>query len=424
MRVEFPEKLRPLFSPSRFKSVRGGRDGGKSWGVARALLELGAVSQEFIVCARETMESMKDSVHRLLSDQIEALQMQEQYGIEKSLIWHRQTGTEFVFRGLKNPDALKSLEGATKAWIEEAQIVSEDSWRKIIPTVRRDDSEIWLTWNPELDSDPTYKRFVLDPPPGLIDIQMNFNDNPWYSRVLEPLRIKEQQTNPDEYSHVWLGLCKKQLTGAIYANELRLCEEQGRIGKFPYNPALPVDTGWDLGDSDLCAIWFLQRSMGQYRVIDYVEDNHKPLSHYLSVLEAKGYKYGKDYFPWDASSKMLVGSLEETMRTRGRTVQVMPRQPRAAGIDATREMLGTCWFNEATTLDGLQRLRYYRQAPTQIIDPVSGQPAMSVQPVHDQNSHGADAFRTIAMGYKRPAPKKAAPPPVQQPMRRAYTPFG
>ncbi len=424
MKIGFPAKLAPVFEPHRFKSIRGGRDGGKSWSVGRALLEIGAADksqleawglwcgcEELIVCARENMNTIGDSVHRLLETQIDALDMRDQYGVEKSLIWNRRTKAEFVFKGLhRNPEAVKSLEGATRLWIEEAQGLSDESWRQVIPTLRRPNSEIWATWNPRLETDPTYKRLVLDPPPGLLDIEINYSDNPWLSEVLTPEREKMQREKPDEYAHVWLGKPRRALEGAIYADEIRLCEEQGRIGAYPYNPALPVDTGWDLGDSDLCAVWFIQRSMGQYRAIDYLEDRHKPLSYYLSAIEARGYRTGTDFFPHDASSRMLVGSFEETMRQRGRKVVVMPRQPKAAGVDAVRELFGTCWFNEKTTIDGLNRLRYFRQAMTRTIDPATGEPQMSMQPVHDDNSHGADAFRTIAMGYKRQP--KAVPPPV------------
>lgn len=437
MNVDFPEKAYALFKPARMKDIRGGRDAAKSWSAAAALIEIASASEaqlkewdlwmpdgkpERIVCCRENMNSIADSVYQLLEDTVHRLELESMWQIEKVGWKNHRTGAEFLFRGLRNPDALKSLEGASRAWIEEAQSMSAASWRKIPPTVRRKNSELWFTWNPELDTDPTYKELVLDPDPGTVHILMNYTDNPWPSEALDAKREKMRIEDPDEFAHIYGGLPRRQLAGAIYSAEIRLCESQGRIGSHPYNPALPVDTGWDLGDSDLCCIWFLQRSMGQYRAIDYEEDSHKPLSHYLSLIESKGYTKGKDYFPWDASSKMLVGSLEETMRQRGRDVVVMPRQPRAAGIDATRELLGTCWFDQLPCADGLQRLRYYRQAMTKIIDPVTGEAAMSMQPIHDQNSHGADALRTIAMGYRRPQMKPTLRPP-QKPSRAAMSPW-
>lgn len=422
VRVPLAPKLKPLFEPYRWKDIHGGRDGGKSWGVAIALLELAASRKLFIVCARETMNSIADSVHRSLEMQIERLGMRDQYIVEKARVMHRWTGSEFVFKGLhRNPEAIKSLEGADILWVEEAQSLSDESWRQAIPTVRRPGSEIWVTWNPRLETDPTYQRLVVDPPPGIVHIELNFSDNPWASEVLKPERDKMRRDKPDEYTHVWLGHPRRALEGAVYAEELRLAESQGRIGEVPYQAGTPVYTGWDLGDSDKTAIWFIQPVMGQFRVIDYEEDSHKPMSHYLTLLEGKGYQYAKDYFPWDASSTILIGSLEETMRLRGRTVTVLPRSSREAGIDRVRETLATCWFDRKKCADGLQRLRYYRYGMTNTVDPATGNRSMTREPIHDENSHGADALRSFAMGYRPIKPLKITHP--QQRPNRALSPW-
>ncbi len=430
MRVGFPFILEPLFTPSRWKSIRGGRDGGKSWGVARALIEKGSAEKHFIVCARETMESIKDSVYRLLVDQIDGLGMRDQWNVEKQALTHRTTGTEIVFRGLKNPDALKSLEGATIVWIEEAQSVSEDSWRTVPPTVRRPGSEIWLTWNPKLETDPTWKRFVINPPKSnFIEIIMNFKDNPWYSQVLEDDRQQMEAEDPEEYAHVWLGQPRRMTKGSVYGPQLRLMDEQSRITKVEYQPGVPVDCGFDLGDGDFTAIWFMQRIMGQHRAIDYEEDRHKPLSHYLSLLDGKEYKYGRIFFPWDAASKIVVGSLEQTMRQRGFNVTVLPRQSREAGMDAVREVLGTEWIDAEKCETGIQRLRHYRYGETNLVDPFTGDKSTTREPIHDDNSHGADAKRTYAMGIKlpvfgsQPTPDQQKRTPLPRRTTATYAPF-
>ncbi|MGA2716331.1 MAG: phage terminase large subunit [Bryobacteraceae bacterium] len=349
---------------------------------------------------------------------MERLQLRHEFLIEKSRIANRFTGAEFVFKGVRhNPDAIKSLEGATRAWIEEAQSVSDDSWRKIIPTVRRPNSEIWLSWNPELESDPTYQRFVVHPPPGLMEVQMNFSDNPWASEVLRDEREQMEAEDPDEYAHVWLGQPRRMTRGSIYGPQMRLAEEQGRITSVPYNPAIPVHTGWDLGKRDFTAIWFIQAQMGQYRVIDYYEERHKPMEHYVSVCEAKGYKYAVDFWPWDAGSDVLITSLQTAMRQRGRNVRVLPRSPREAGIDRVREILGTCWFDTEKCELGLQRLRYYRYGNTAKVDPVTGNSVMTLEPIHDDNSHGADALRSFAMGIRM---QVGAPPPADPHKRSPY----
>ncbi len=436
--IQLPIKAFPLTEPHRFKSVRGGRDGAKSRSVATLLLQLGALPpdehakrfgtydengeplKQLNVCARETMESIKDSVHRLLEESIDRLGMRNsQYGVERALIYHHHTKTEFVFKGLwNNPDALKSLEGATRAWVEEAQGVSSDSWGKLIPTVRKNGSEIWLTWNPELETDPTWQRFVVDPPPDCLDIQMNFMDNPWYSKVLTADREKMMRDKPAEYEHIWLGRPKRQVDGAIYATELRLAEDQGRIGKVPYQPGIPVYTSWDLGDGDMTAIWFMQPIMGQFRFIDYLEDRHKPLGHYLTLLDGKGYQYARDYFPWDAASKILIGSFEDNMRQKGRNVLVLPQQSVQAGIDRVREMLGTSYFDLKACEKGIQRLRHYRYETMNTIDPTTSLPNLKRTPLHDDNSHGSDSMRYMAMGHLI-KPKVGTPSTAAGPRQRA-----
>jgi len=136
-KAEFPVKLEGLFKKSRYKVLYGGRGGAKSWGIARALLILGAKKQMRILCAREYQTSIKDSVHKLLCDQIEALGLLGFYEITQATI-RGANGTEFAFIGLKNnPTNIKSFEGVDICWVEEAQTVSRLSWNILIPTIRK-----------------------------------------------------------------------------------------------------------------------------------------------------------------------------------------------------------------------------------------------------------------------------------------------
>lgn len=403
-KIHFPPKLRPIFEPRRFKSIRGGRDSGKSWGISRALLEIGASRQEFIVCARETMESIRDSVHRLLSEQITSLGLSDQYGIEKSLIWHRGTGTEFVFRGLRNPDALKSLEGATVAWIEEAQNVSAESWRKLIPTVRRPNSEIWLTWNPELDTDPTWQRFVVHPPHDLLEIVMNYTDNPWASKVLDAEREQCRRDDPEEFAYIWLGQCRKAVAGAIYANELVKAEAEGRIGKVEYDPALPVNTAWDLGWGDQTTCWLFQATATEYSFFDHIQGSNRDILSYLADLAALPYVWGTDYVPWDAESvgRLSGKSIKRIMADSGRRVVVIQQSPVHTGIDAVRRQFKRFWFDGTKCEDGVRALRHYRYGEIKALS--SGENRSPTrEPLHDWASHFADALRTMAMGVDQPA---------------------
>lgn len=417
MNVEFPSKLRPLFEPHRFKSIRGGRDGAKSWSVGRALLEVGATSQKLIVCARENMNSIADSCHRLLSDQIKNLGMQDQYEVEKARIWHRHNGTEFVFKGLRhNPEAIKSLEGADILWVEEAQSVSKDSWDKSIPTVRRPGSEIWLTWNPGLETDDTWCRFVVNPPPDCVDIIMNFSDNPWASEVLRPEREKLEQDDPDEYAHIWGGQPRRAVSGGIYSVELKKTDEEGRIMHVPYDPSKPVNTAWDLGWGDLVSIWMFQPGPFEWRFIDYIEGNNRDVTSFVRELQQRPYVWGTDYLPWDAASsgRLATGkSVEAVMRGLGRTVHVVPQNLVHVGIEAVRRMFPMCWFDISKCADGIQALRHYRYGVIKALS-TGDRETPTREPLHDWASHPSDALRTAAMGVEDMQVGK--PKAVQQPV--------
>lgn len=224
MKVEFPEKLQGLFRPSRYKVAFGGRGSGKSWGIARALLVLGIGMPIRVLCAREFQNSIQESVHRLLSDQVEALAVSGFYDIQQTIIKGRN-GTEFIFFGIKNnPTKIKSTEGIDICWVEEAEKVSNESWQILIPTVRKDKSEIWVSFNPDSADDPTYQRFVLNTPPNTTLIPINWSDNPWFPDVLKAEKDYLASVDPEAYEHVWNGKCRKHSQAQILKGKYRIEE--------------------------------------------------------------------------------------------------------------------------------------------------------------------------------------------------------
>jgi phage terminase large subunit len=241
--VALPPKLKPLFSPARYKIAYGGRGSGKSWGFARALLLFGKREPLRILCAREVQRTIADSVHRLLADQIVAMQLEHFYTIQESSITGLN-GTEFLFAGLRTQDVakIKSFEGVDIAWCEEAQSISSKSWSILIPTIRKEGSEIWVTFNPDMDSDDTYQRFVVKPPHDSVVMRMTWIDNRWFPDVLEKERLHLQKTDAEGYAHVWEGKCRTVVEGAIYAGEVTAMIEQRRVRPVPYDPMLKVHT--------------------------------------------------------------------------------------------------------------------------------------------------------------------------------------
>lgn len=253
--ADFPEKLQYIFKPGRYKVAYGGRGGTKSWGFARALIAYAVMGKERILCTREYQNSIKESVHRLLSDQIELMGLSEFFTIQTQSITGLN-GSEFIFAGLKtDPAKIKSTEGITKCWVEEAEKVSEESWEKLIPTIRTPGSEIWVTFNPDLRTDPTYKRFVLAPPPGAVVQEINWTDNPWFPEELKVEKDYLASVDPEAYAHVWLGHCRERSEAQILRGKYIIQDFEPDITWS--GPYFGADWGFASDPTTLVKCWIL-----------------------------------------------------------------------------------------------------------------------------------------------------------------------
>jgi phage terminase large subunit len=397
--AEFPQKLSILFDPARYKVLYGGRGGAKSWGVARALLIIGARKATRILCAREFQTSIKDSVHKLLSDQIFAMGLQDFYEITQTAI-RGKNGTEFSFAGLKNNVAnIKSYEGCDIAWVEEAQTTSKMSWNVLIPTIRKEGSEIWITFNPELETDETYKRFVVDPPENSIVQRVNWSDNPWFPETLRLEKDALFARDREAYNTIWEGVCRQTVDGAIFAKEMQQAEFEGRITRVPYDPIKPVLAIFDIGWADATACWIIQFVGMETRILRYFEVNQTTISQILAKMQTFGYVYDTLYLPHDAQNKTLAAngrSIEEIVRAAGFNVRIIDRTPITDSINAARTIFPKCYFDRENCHEGLQCLRHYRYD----VNPDTG--TFSQKPLHDNYSHGADAFRYIGLMINEP----------------------
>ena len=409
--LELPSKARPIFTPKRYKIFKGGRGSAKSETVGRYLLIEGAKKPERFLCAREFQNSITDSVHKLLSDLIAKYHLESFYHVQNNTI-KGLNGTEFLFEGLRhNIQSIKSMQGITKVWVEEAQTVSKNSWDILIPTIREPGSEIIATYNPILETDETHQRFYINPPGELISrtedlvettlaivVTMNYRDNPWFPEVLEQERLNLLQKDPEDYLNVYEGKCKQAVEGAIYSKQIVEAEMSTpqRITSVPYNPISLVSTYWDLGYSDATAIWFIQKVGFEYHAIDYVEDNLQDIKHYVRILNSKPYAYGDDYLPHDARAKQLgTGlSIEEQLRALGRKVKIVPMLSIVDGIAASRAMFPLTYFDREKCADGLNCLRHYQYG----VNKETGQ--VTRDPLHNWASHGADAYRMFSVASK------------------------
>jgi phage terminase large subunit len=207
MHAKIPEPFEPLLEPHRYKVFRGGRGGAKSRTFATILIMLARMGQERILCCREIQRSIKDSVKRILDDEIQRHDLGKEFTSTTTEIRHNTTGSLFIFAGLRtDPDAIKSIEGVTRAWVEEAHTVSQASLDILIPTVRAENSEIWFSYNPRFEDDPVHAMFAADPPPPrsiVVDVQ--YWDNPWFPAVLYEEMEYCRQRDTDKYLHVWEG---------------------------------------------------------------------------------------------------------------------------------------------------------------------------------------------------------------------------
>lgn len=393
--VKFPEKLEPLFSPHRYKIIYGGRGKGGSWGMARALLILGYQKPLRILCTREIQRTIADSVHQLLRDQIGLLGLDRFYKVTESDV-QGLNGTAFLFAGLRQLDVgkLKSFEGCDIAWVEEAENISKKSWEILIPTIRKNGSEIWINFNPQLDSDETYVRFIEKTPPDAALIRMNWRDNPFFPPVLEKERIYLLESDKESYDNIWEGNCRTSVDGAIYANEIRDAIEGRRIRPVPYDAMLKVHTVWDLGWNDRMSVIFCQRLLSEVRIIDFLEDQFKKYDWYVNAIKARGYNLGKAWLPHDAAheSPLLAPNPVITLKNLGLEVNepVLERENPELGIKRVRQMFGRLYFDDTKAIQLVNHLKRYRRLiPTTTNEPQG--------PLHDEHSHAADALRYMGM---------------------------
>ena len=398
VKLQIASSFRDLARPHRYKVVYGGRGGAKSWAIADQLLTDGLNRPLRILCTRELQKSIKDSVHKLLSDRINHHGYGDHYEVQNNQIIGKN-GTLFIFAGVRhNVTEIKSMEGIDICWVEEAEKVSEASWKILIPTVRKDNSEIWISFNPNLITDSTYQRFVLHPPPDAWVKKVSWRDNPWFPDVLMKELEYLKGRDYDEYLHVWEGELKTFADGAIYGKQLRKLKADNRLCSVPVAAGVEVHTFWDLGRDDQTAIWFMQSVGREYRFIDYYSARFEDIEHYARVIKERGYNYGSHYMPHDVSVQVL--GMQTTRKAMFesagvRPIKVVPRIPDLMdGIAQTKQVFDQCWIDEVKCREGFSALANYQRSYDEERD------TYLERPIHNWASNGADAFRQFAQGFR------------------------
>lgn len=396
--LQIPEKLEPIFQPRRYKVLWGGRGSAKSWTIAAALILKATTEPIRVLCARETQKSIQESVHRLIKDTIDRLGVAELFEVQETRILGRN-GSDFAFAGIRQQSVanLKSFEGVDICWVEEAQVVTKRSWDVLIPTIRKPGSEIWLSLNPELDTDETYTRFVLDPPENAWVCKVNWHDNPWFGTELNDERQLMERRDPVGYRTVWEGECRPAVEGAIFAQEIDALQRSGRFTTVSHDPLLKVHTVWDLGWNDQTVILMVQRAASELRLIGAYISRFSTYEQDIQTLnnlrdQWPGLQWGTDWLPHDAkaTTKAAGGkTAEQIVKGLGRMVQIVPNVFIEDGIKQVRTMFPRLWVDK-TCQDWLNAIkRYHRHVTTD--------GSKTGLPVHDDASHGADALRYLAL---------------------------
>lgn len=392
--IIIPRAFKFLFEPKRYKGLYGGRGSAKSHSVARALLVKGMEQPKRIVCAREIQKSIKESVHQLLSDVITAHGLNSFYNVLANEIRGRN-GSGFIFRGLKhNTRDLKSLEGADILWIEEAENVSDSSYEIVIPTIRKEGSEIWATFNVKNTTDPTYRRFITEAGDDTDSRKVSWRDNPFFPEVLRKEMEKLKLTDFEAYQHIWEGEPDTRRSGAVYAKQLAKARQEGRITRVPYDPACEVFTAWDLGFGDTTAIWWLQFVGRELRWIDCYENDGEQLDHYVGVVKSKPYNYMRQghFLPHDGGHGNIRGdSVSRQLSSQGLQNIVLERESDInPGIELVRQTIAYSVMDATKCRDGLHALESYAYE----WDEERG--IFKKKPRHDWSSNYSDAARYAA----------------------------
>lgn len=411
VRLQLPRKLAFLLEMHQYKVAWGGRGSLKSWSFARALLTLGVHQDLRILCCREVQKSLVESVHQVLCDMIKALDLSDHYRITDNAIRGVNRDTLFRFTGLSDQtvESVKSYEGFDIAWVEEAQTVRRRSWQILLPTLfRTKGSECWVTFNPNMDTDEVWERFIVNTPPNAVVREMNWRDAVacgWWAPEQERLRQYDLVHSKNEYDNIWEGKPSVVVTGAIYSTEVLEMIRENRYRPVAFNPKLPVHRIWDLGWNDLMVCIMVQKPHpSSLNVINYMEESQITYANMLGAMDRLGYRWGTDWLPHDAESHDPKSgtNAKKLLRGLGCTVEIISRSNPEARIKAARMMWPRIYMDNSkhdTPPERPDRLvgaghlmdrlkRYKRDIPKATGEPTG--------PTHDASSHGSDAFGGLA----------------------------
>lgn len=426
LRIKIPDKLVPVFQgEADVRGAEGGRGSAKTrtfakMSAVRAHMWAAAGRSGMILCARQFMNSLEDSSLEEVKAAIrEEPDLLPHFDIGEKYIRTRCRRVYYSFAGLdRNIASVKSKAKILLCWVEEAEPVPEASWSTLIPTLREEDSELWLTWNKERKTSATNKRFGgPQSDPRVKIVKMNWRDNPWFPAILNRVRLKDKAERPDEYEHIWEGAYKSITKGAYYAKQITQMKAEGRLGRVAADPVMTIRLFADIGgtgaQADNFVFWAVQFVGREVRVLDHYEAQGQPIAHHLMWMRERGYTPGtaQIWLPHDGDNNDRVYdvSYRSAFEDAGYVVTVVPNQGRGAAmfrVEALRRLFPSIWVNEGTTEAGMEAIAAYKAK-------WDDKRELDLGPDHDWASHSADALGMVGIVYEEPKiakkPRQAQP---------------
>lgn len=414
VRLELPPKLIPLFDGEA--DVRAA-DGGRGSAKTRTFAKMTAVRAYMwdmagrsgqILCGRQFMNSLADSSF----EEVKAAILSEtwlaaHFDIGVNYIRAKSGRVYYTFIGLdRNISSVKSRARILLCWVDEAEPVTNEAWTTLIPTLREEDSELWVTWNSKRKNAPVEKRFKNVDDPRIKYVRLNWRDNPWFPAILERQRQRDMRDRPDQYDHIWEGDFVSVVEGAYYAKQLTAARLDGRVGIVPIDPLIRINVFCDIGgtgrQSDAFVMIPAQFVKLQVRVVNYYEKIGQEIGDHVAWLRENGYTPDRAhiYLPHDGGTndKVYRVSYESAFKDAGYNVTVVKRDAVGAAlnrVEALRRLFPALYFHEAKTGGLLESLGWYHEK-------IDEDRQIGLGPEHDWSSHGADAAGMMAIVWEEP----------------------
>lgn len=420
--IKIPYKLVDVFTgEADVRGAYGGRGSSKTMTFAkmtavRALMWDQAGRDGVIVCGRELLNSIDDSSLAEVKAAIESepVLLAPHFVIGEKYIRTKSKRISYKFSGM-DKRTIKSLKSKAKIlllWADEAEPITDKAWDIVIPTLRQEDSELWVTWNPARKSSATDRRFrQTKGDPRMKVAEMNWRDNPWWPETLERQRQRWLKTDPDGYDHIWEGGYATAIKGAYFTKQIADMKREGRLCRLGSDPNMKrrlfVDIGGTGVNADAFTMWGAQFIGREVRVLNYYEKVGQEIGAHLQWMHKNKYlpENTEVFLPHDGAThdKVFSVSYQSAFEQAGYSVNVIPNQGRGAAmtrVNALRRVFPSIWMalqpldgldpGTVTTESGLEALAWYHEKWDEERD-------IGLGPEHDWASHGSDAAGLMAI---------------------------